>query len=417
LDLDKLADCLDILFVITAKYFNTHKIVINGDMNSSLYRSKPQDKLLKTFIEDTKLFIPGDIGMESTYIHHNGMWRSQIDYVFVCAKVETKSDLHIVEDALNLSCHSALAVTLGITWSSNPKAVMDASGSPPPRLLWDEADPSMMGNVFSELLPSTLLQGPRDRVEITTATDAIIKALIKAGEVTVPRKFAKVHGHKFKASPMVNTLIKEKRSTHRAWVQEGRPVAPHQTFTNRKAANRALRAQRRQEVAEYRQRFYTDIMENVNNANFFKLIRKYNKVNSETVALMVNGKIEYDPEAQLEDWADHFNKLATPSEKQLVDEEYARCVRDSLDTIKWLCDKNMRWEAITEAEVEWAIQKLKNGKAKDETGLCAEHLKFAGFRLVAIVGGVYRDQGSGRRPPKKSGIRDMEKIRDQGGEV
>ena len=130
-------------------------------------------------------------------------------------------------------------------------------------------------------------------------------------------------------------------------------------------------------------------MENVNNTNFFKLIKKHHCSGAESMALLVNGEIEHNPKIQLGDWAIHFSRLATPANKPHFDDQYRNHVHHNICVIDSLYNKPTQSTRITPCEVELAIRKLKPGKARDEMGLSAEHLKAAGPPLVETLSNLF----------------------------
>jgi hypothetical protein len=184
-------------------------------------------------------------------------------------------------------------------------------------------------------------------------------------------------------------LIKEKKKAHMDWVFAGRPGPQHGTSTARKATTRALRSHRRGEEAEKKKAFYQEVMENVCDASFYKLIRKHQKTNADTMALLTDGKLEYDCDKQIKDWATHFEQLATPTNKSQYDDEYITDVQQILNCIDMICDQDKSFEPITRDEVYCAIQRLNDKKASDESGLCAEHLKTSGESILYVLADMF----------------------------
>jgi hypothetical protein len=79
---DEYANCLYILFNIISNYDCTHKIIIAGDLNTTLLISRKynkHDEVLKKFISDMNLHVINS--NKSTFYHHAGGSQSQIDYI------------------------------------------------------------------------------------------------------------------------------------------------------------------------------------------------------------------------------------------------------------------------------------------------------------------------------------------------
>ena len=73
-------DTLAQITEIVKKYKNTHDIMLCGDMNGSVHRSKTShDPLLKKFLTEIKLALNLDYPVKETFYHHNGKSSSQID--------------------------------------------------------------------------------------------------------------------------------------------------------------------------------------------------------------------------------------------------------------------------------------------------------------------------------------------------
>ena len=86
-----------------------------------------------------------------------------------------------------------------------------------------------------------------------------------------------------------------------------------------------------------------------------------------------------DPEVLSQNWAEHFEKIATSREEDLevlkakVDGLYS----SSLENEEYLVDV-----PFTVEEVAVAVCRLKGGKAAGPNGLMAEHLKFVGESAI-----------------------------------
>jgi hypothetical protein len=97
------------------------------------------------------------------------------------------------------------------------------------------------------------------------------------------------------------------------------------------------------------------------------------------------GVITHDPKIQLDAWTEHFSELATPASKPHFDDKYKQYIQQNLCIIDNIDNTQSQFDPITTGEVEMAIRNLKSGKARDEDGLSAEHLKLAGSAVAETL--------------------------------
>ena len=85
-------DTLDQIAEIIDKYNISYHIIVCGDLNASLHRkdNRRRDQLLKEFMNDNKLSIPLNYPVQPTFFHHNGKYKSQIDYFLFDNNAMTK---------------------------------------------------------------------------------------------------------------------------------------------------------------------------------------------------------------------------------------------------------------------------------------------------------------------------------------
>jgi hypothetical protein len=369
---------------ILCKYSVTHHIIILGDFNSSLIRDKPQDRLLKKFVSEFNLEVPGDIGNTPTYTHYNGVWCSQIDYVLVGSRGIT-ADLKVLsDDPPNTSTHHAIICQVRL--QSRIKMVESNPGFAKcvTCLLWDQANHVRMQQAFQSFLPTGLLSHISPP-EVEVAAMAVIDALNYAAEAAVPSKIIKLKGPDRKVSPCLLQRLKESRHAYQVWNQVGRPRPDHQSSMAYRQAKRAVRQQQRLEAAEDRREFYNQVMTDVNNVNFHRLIRRQRSTREVSTAIMVSGELCFDPQQQLEAWCSHFERLGMPQDQEDFDDSYLESIHEDLDIISLLIEESTEGQEYSEAEIEGAIGRLNSGKAPDQWNLAAEHLKVAKPVLVPVL--------------------------------
>ena len=78
-------ETLDELHEVLQTFSSTHDIIIGGDFNASLHRTKTcgRDQSLRCFVNEHGLFLSSEYPEASTFFHTAGDFSSQIDYFFV----------------------------------------------------------------------------------------------------------------------------------------------------------------------------------------------------------------------------------------------------------------------------------------------------------------------------------------------
>ena len=241
-----------------------------------------------------------------------------------------------------------------------------------------------MQRTFESVLPRNLQQctTPPD---LDAAAVAVIMALNEAARVSIPTKVVKLKGPARKASPTLSQRLKSSKVAFASWKAAGRPGPIDPLSIERKIAKKAVRQQQRLETTEERKYFYEQVMSDINTANFHKLIRKQRKTNTSTTAIMVNGELCFDRDAQREEWASYFESLGTPSDQPEFDDLHHQSVLEQLDLLSQLVSQCADGQPYTTEEIGRAIDRLNSGKAPDEWQLVAEHLKATRSTLVPVL--------------------------------
>ena len=103
---------------------------------------------------------------------------------------------------------------------------------------------------------------------IGTCTSRLKEAVFRAA----PCKTVKLQGPHFKASPAVKDLLKEWKTTHSAWKENGSPGPGSAFYAKRKEAKQNLPRQLRRENYLTKEKFYCGLMENPDTEIFYTLI-------------------------------------------------------------------------------------------------------------------------------------------------
>ena len=108
-------ETLDQIHEIVIKFNASHDIVIGGDWNGSLHRTKycAHDSLLRSFLKEHSLILPVNYPVRDTFFHASSDCSSQIDY-FVVSRLSKLEEVASIEDMhyLNVSDHTHIMLSL-----------------------------------------------------------------------------------------------------------------------------------------------------------------------------------------------------------------------------------------------------------------------------------------------------------------
>ena len=98
---------IDEILEILAKYRNSHHAMLCGDMNDSVHSSKTdeRDKLFMEFCEQQEIYLVDKYPQISTYVHENGLKKSQIDYIL--SDQQIRSHIESIDILTNQSTHTS----------------------------------------------------------------------------------------------------------------------------------------------------------------------------------------------------------------------------------------------------------------------------------------------------------------------
>ncbi|MES9903311.1 MAG: reverse transcriptase family protein [Sedimenticola sp.] len=397
------AEHLDILHNLIDTYANTHKVILCGDLNGSLQktRNNPHDVLLKYFVQEHDL-LPRS-GDKPTFYGHGGS-TSQIDYI-LSAKDSCVQKVTIADpQAQNLSTHVTVTAKLDFS-QSDLKSKIRHQTQPIAiqKFHWDKIDELLYQQTLQNLISESKFDVNADNV-LTILTSILSEAAVKA----VPRKQVKLKGPNFKLSPRVKELEQESKRAHYAWKAANCPLVDHPLSIQRKLAKYTLRKQTRKEFACAKDDLFNEIMEHPTNQHFYKLIRRSQASASVPVACLMNdGKETTDLASQRSCFAAYFEDLAVPKTHENFNENHLNQVETQVKLIQQITNLQEETDVrVTEEEVEAAIAILNTGKAPDESHLTAEHLKRAGKTIIPTLTILYNKILSNGEVPYvfKSGI-------------
>ena len=388
---------LDIIQSILDKYEETHSVVICGDMNGTLLtdRSNSHDIKLRKFAAKNMLNTYSELGKSPTFYHNDGHSSSQIDYIMSNHDILELTTI-LVHDPTNVSSHTPVRATLSRKLASAKKSSKQSHTAF--KLLWDKVDKREFQLTFRTLL--TECQINWDTLDVDQKLHQLNLILQQTADLVVPKRLIKLNGFKRKASPTVRHLIWISKNRHREWDAAGRPRDGHPLFIAKKDAKRALRQQQRKEVAKERQTFLENLENNPDEKTFFQLIRRnQTNIKSSIPESMTNGeKTASTPKEQRELFASYFKELATPQDKPDFDNQLLTSSQKRCQLIQDISEHTSKKKiSISKDEIRRAIQKLKSGKAADEYGITAEHIKYSGNEVLMIYQSIFQqiyDQGA-----------------------
>ena len=107
-------DVLDQLEEIIQTHKHSRNMLITGDMNASIHRTRTRDMNFQTFINDQSLITCNK--NKDTFFHHNGKYTSQIDYFLTINNTAYLIKDSITQDMnpINTSDHTLIQCKLGV---------------------------------------------------------------------------------------------------------------------------------------------------------------------------------------------------------------------------------------------------------------------------------------------------------------
>ena len=176
---DQYLEILDELSEIIYKYSPTHRIVIMGDMNASLFRTPPnvQDQMFRSFCTKHNINISDLYPKIDTFFHHNGKHSASLDYILQVNNQGLVSDVRVqTDDPVNLSDHKVVEATIDIEIKSNK--IKSPSSIPQGRKNWEKCDVQ----IYRENIKVELEKQPKSIYQVGENIQELIKALKIAEE-------------------------------------------------------------------------------------------------------------------------------------------------------------------------------------------------------------------------------------------
>ena len=187
---------LDILQTMIDKYVDSHTIIICGDMNGSLSieRNNSHDAKLKSFMKLNEFHLHTDVRNQSTFYHHDGKSKSQIDYIIANDDV-IESITFFDQDHLNSSTHIPVKAKLSSKMATMKTKTRTSCTAY--KLLWDKTDRQEYENTFNCILTQNMDKS--EEYTIDKKLDYLTRVMCETAEQIVPKRLIRLDGFKWKA--------------------------------------------------------------------------------------------------------------------------------------------------------------------------------------------------------------------------
>ncbi|MEW8547288.1 MAG: reverse transcriptase family protein, partial [Candidatus Thiodiazotropha sp.] len=424
------ADCdiafqatLDEIHEIFEKFASSHKVLLGGDFNSSLHRQEScgRDRMLKTFLEEHGLSLPGVYPVQPTYMHESTCANSQIDYWFVHPGGNESVTVGS-QCSENLSDHVevVLHTDTSIAKPLSGDATMCNTGKSEDiniktRIRWDKCDLQLYGDILQTSLQKIEDSNPQTLLDIDLIVIALNKILYDASAASTPKKKVASIREKKNKLPVWNehieAAIKLSKRAHTNWKDAGSPRdAASPLFAEKKAARRLMRQTMRQQSYLQMQDKYAELMlaKEMDTRVFYKLVNQQRSSRSTATELLhFEGQAFSSAEGIAGAFSNHFKNLATPTDSDAFDKDYTNQVTfDKLLMESLAINQPRDIKPVTSKEVLNITRSFKTNKAQDVFGLSAEHLKNAPDILFCILANLMNSiLQTGHVPPQlKQGI-------------
>ena len=338
---------------------------------------------------------------EHTFKHHSGQSSSQIDYIISTHQNVIQRYQIGRRDGENSSSHVNVSCYLNIALSDSLDLAHKQTSHSVRKLQWDKINQTR----YETTLETETNHQRTSDLSADTRLSQLTANLHKAAEAAVPSKITKLKGPTWKASPTVRVLLKDCEEKYKHWIENG---GTHPSLRSENIqAKRNLRKQLRKETFNDRRTFYETLMSKPSTEMFYKLLRR-NKGGSgpHTSTLVVNGKEISTPEQQRKVFANYYEDLSVPKDKQ-YDSAFLELCSVRHELITQICEESsLPFKPVTPAETKKAVSQLNNKKAPDEYGLSAEHLKYAGIAVIEDITDIFNQIIFEKQVPSffKSGI-------------
>ena len=267
-------------------------------------------------------------------MHETTSANSQIDY-WCMHPVKNESAAIGSQCPENLSDHVEVAIHTEIipinVWGDNPEGkILTNSGNDhiKSKVRWDKCDLQLYFDILQAGLQKIEAKGPSTLLDIDLTAVALNKLLYDASVASTPKKLngARKRSRLSVWNDTIAAAVRLSKLAHMEWKEAGNPtIATNLLLIKKKAARLAMRQTIRQQNYLQMQEKYTELMlaKEMDTKIFYKLVNQQRSTkNTATEVLHFEDQTFSPTERIASAFSDHFQKLATPAESDVYDENY-----------------------------------------------------------------------------------------------
>ena len=378
----------------------------NGDVGylgglRSNRRPTAQGKNIMKFFDEFSLS-PSNLNAKATgplNTFRGGVGSSTIDYIAVPVSLlnDIVSCEVLVDPILNTSDHHAIRTVMGFSGIN----IVYTKSDNIPNIKWRKIPNEIVAEVYTgpvDMLCEDILRTtdfPNLDVEgLDSIIDLITSKMVEISE-TLPKARYRKHVRPYWNSTL-SELKKEKVSAYRLWSDEGRPRDPlSPVWVNHKNAKRNFRRELRKVQREYEQKQINDLVVSAecDRTHFWKLVKNVRQPKQASTIAIRNrqGRVVQEMDEVVEAWRDHFSFLSRKKDSDKYDNEHYKMVTQKVKEWSTCQDQGtFMVDPLRHAEIRKAINKLNKGKATGCDGVSAEHLQFAGNKIIDVLTGIFQ---------------------------
>jgi hypothetical protein len=381
------------------------EVIIIGDINCHFGpdigvrftgKSTPHAKQFLKMVNRKQLCIldKDNICTGPTYSFYvEGVGESYVDHVIVSTPVAPSViDCTMHADTIdNTSDHLALSLTIAVDKLPHQHKTMK-----PSRVRWDKMTKEeikskyttllneRLVHTFSEVYESSVLKTEQVSDMVASMTDIIM-------DVSRPlmAKFNK--STKPYWSKRLTYLSKQEKAIWHQWRAAGQPRSGD-LFTTYKQAKKQFRTEQKKAQRQYELLQMDELVQSceADQSFFWHLANKSRRGTKQRVTPIKIGAshIITNPEEIRQSWQTYFKELYTPKDPPQYDQEFKGLVDSHMEDMReksYTQIHNLLQQAFTMTEVKQTLDTLKNKKASGYDGITAEHIKFGGDKLLALL--------------------------------
>ena len=384
--LEKYSEDMAMLNELLIKYIPSHHIVIAGDLNVDIFhRQGKKESLLISLMQDFSLTtLNHSIKDVHTYLNPAIAHASHLDYFLVDDKLDWTQTEAIGKDTLlgsvNSSTHIPIQTRTQVQMVIHNREKPQGNTQKAKKMKW-ECD-----NIwkYQDCLELELSKTDFNNMSTEEAMSAFTSAISKASSATMGRgRHRKMKRKKYLWSTEIQEASMKSKHAFWKWKTEGRPGLPHPLAIAKNRAKKMLRSTQRLAEAVRRDEYMRDIMQasSTDSKLFHRLVKNNRSTDSADLVLRestTSNDLVTDCTAQLDLWFSYFRDLSTQSGINEDEESTLLLMRD------YNAKQNDHFTFST-TEVETSIRRLNSGKAADQDGITAEHLKHANAEAYVIL--------------------------------